>query len=354
MLALDTVGFTVVPRSVKMTNTTGEVPDRIKELEQNDLNGVDIVIQHNLPSEFTYKGGVRNVGIFNYETTGFPNTNWRHHLNIMDDIVVSCNFQKAVVHHQCGPELNNRVHVINHPVDVSKFTKSYDKLDFGLPKNCTKFYTIAEYGRRKNFPALFLAYFSAFTSNDNVVLVIKTHVPHRDAQIASNEVKGMIDDLRRGMNRFCGPEWYPKVILMTEYMTDDQISQLHNSCDVFVTASHGETPCLPAIDALGFGNPIIAPNYGGFKDYTYDFGTLIDGSEAPVFGVNNAPPGLYSSSENWYNVKVNDFANAMKDYHDFNWDVDFSEAAKSDRSNYIKSNFSYQTIGNKFKNLLEV
>src|SRR4051812_40517692 len=77
ILALDSVGVIVVPRSVKMTNTNGVIPKRIRELQENDLSNVDAVIQHNLPSEFSYKGGIKNIGLFSYETDSFGNSGWK-------------------------------------------------------------------------------------------------------------------------------------------------------------------------------------------------------------------------------------------------------------------------------------
>src|SRR5688500_15022601 len=84
IMSLDAVGINVVTRPVKMTPTTGEIPDRIKELEKKNLDGVDVVFNLNLPSEFAYKGGVKNVGCFYYETTWFPNVDWKYNLDLMD------------------------------------------------------------------------------------------------------------------------------------------------------------------------------------------------------------------------------------------------------------------------------
>src|SRR5690606_26638759 len=94
MLALDSVGVDVVARDVKMTNNTGEVPQKIKDFAKKDLNNVDAVIQLNLPDNFSYKSGVQNIGCFYYETNGLPNNNWREHLEWMDKVIVSCTQQK--------------------------------------------------------------------------------------------------------------------------------------------------------------------------------------------------------------------------------------------------------------------
>jgi hypothetical protein len=57
ILSLDAVGIDVVPRAIKLDNSKPEIPDRIKELEQKNSAGCDIVIQHLLPDMMQYHGG---------------------------------------------------------------------------------------------------------------------------------------------------------------------------------------------------------------------------------------------------------------------------------------------------------
>jgi glycosyltransferase involved in cell wall biosynthesis len=353
ILALDSAGIEVVPRSIKMTNTTGEVPSRIDELEKKDLLGVDVLYQYNLPSEFVYKGGVKNVGRYDYETDSFSNSDWIHQLGMMDQVIVSCEHQKTAISNQSS-DVESKTIVVPHSVDMKKFSDDHKTIDFGLPKDTIKFYTIAEFGRRKNIPALLLAYFSRFSSDDNVALIIKTHMPNRNQAAASEAIRGIIDDLKQGMGRFASLDRYPKVVLQTGYMTDDEINSIHNSCDAFVTASHGEAWCLPAIDALGFGNTVIAPNHSAFKDYISNnsAGILVGGVESPVFGVSGAPAGLYTSDENWYNVSVNDLGSAMERFanHADKWNSDTNRRA---RYHSIDMYCSREVVGFRLKKVLE-
>ncbi len=354
ILALDSVGVDVVPRSCKMTNTDGEVPDRISELEKKDLDNVDTVIQYNLPSEFAYKGGVRNIGTFAYETSGFPNTRWRDHLELMDGVFVLCNHQKEVILNHCGDYLFNKTRVIPHPVDTDKFTKFYDIMDFGIPKNTVKFYTVSEFSRRKNIPALLAAYYSEFSSDDNVILIIKAHDSNRNFGRGRSIAKSIIDDLKSSLNRFADPSRYPPVILLSQYMTDSQINSLHKSADVFVSASHGEAWCLPAVDALGFGNYVVAPNHSAFKDYIEHeiHGFLVDGVRSTVIGVNDSVPGLYTASEQWFNINVSSLSYIMRNaYNDIAKINDPEE--KTQRFQYIRDKYSYNRTGNEIKKIIE-
>lgn len=351
ILALDAAGVTVAPRAVKMTPTNGEVPNRIKELEDNDLNNVDVVIQHNLPSEFVYKGGVQNVGIFAYETNGFPNCLWKDHLELMDKIVVSCSYQKAAVSRTGGENLSRKTHVLLHPVDISKYDQDYDTMYFDIPDNYVKFYTIAEFGRRKNLVALITAYYSAFSSFDNVLLIVKTHMPNRDGEEAAKVISELCLQLKKDLSRFSDPEYYPKIALMTDYMPNKHINSIHATGDVFVTASHGEAICLPFVDALGFGKPAIAPYYSAFTDYFIDKDLLVDSTESVVFGVPNAPKGIYTADERWGNVSLKHLIEVMRYAYDNIGQLNTDELRKA-RKNAVY-NLSYEKVGQSLKDILD-
>jgi glycosyltransferase involved in cell wall biosynthesis len=346
ILSLDNAAVNVVPRFVQMTDKSAEVDNRILELEKQDLDNVDVVIQHNLPNELVYKGGVRNIGAFAYETNGLPSNSWKHNLEVMDDIIVFCQQQRQVILKEIPNYDPSRIHVVPHSIDISKLDRKLEPINFGLPKEVIKFYTIAEFNRRKNFPALISAYLSRFTADDNVVLIIKTGG-------VKDNIKQMIDEIKGGSNRFDDDNRYAKIILINDHLSDEDMCRLHQSCDVFVTASHGESWCLPAVDALGFGNPIIAPAYGAFEDYMVNkyIGIPVGGTESPIFGMVNVPKGLYTSEENWFNISINSLANAMeiialdKEYYR-------SKINEEKRINFVKENFSRKQVGLELKEIL--
>ncbi len=344
ILALDQSGVTVVPRSVRMTNTNGEVSDRIKELAKNDLLGVDVVVQHNLPSEFCFKSGVHNVGLFSYETDSFLKSGWKHNLQLMDKIVVSCNNQIKSIENTGGQELAKKSYVLPHPVDTSKFDRDYDTMDFGVPKNCVKFYTIAEFGRRKNFAALISSYFREFSNLDNVLLIIKTHGP------SSKKIEDVINEVKSGLGKFTRKERYPKIALITDFLKDSEVNSLHKTGDIFVSTSYGEAICLPFVDAIGFGNPAIAPKHTAFLDYAYEPHLLVDSSETNVMGVGNAPVGLYNSREKWGSISLLGLAEKMRWCYD-NIGSLKGEAFAAARRRYIE-NFSYENSGKAFKAII--
>lgn len=346
ILSLDSVGVEVVPRSVKMTGANGNVPSRVKELEQNNLNNIDIIVQHNLPSEFVYRSDIKNVGAFAYETNDIPHNDWIEKLKLMDKVVVFCTQQWDILKNYID---SRKISIVPHAVDITKFNKNYNTFDFGVNKDTVKFYTISEFNRRKNIPALLLAYYSKFTADDNVILIIKTHLSNRDAKSTYDHIKTIADDLKNTLKRFNNPFRYPKVFIIPEFLSENEICSLHQSCDVFVSASHGESFCLPLADAIGFGNHSITSNYGAFKDYNPY--TLVDGVESPVFGVTDSPPDLYTGDELWFNINVKELSDSMyTTYLDLK---DKKDRKHKDGLKYIKEHFSRESVGQQFKKVLE-
>lgn len=306
ILALDSIRAIVVPRAVRMTQNSSQIPERILELEKQDLNGVNVVIQHNLPDNFAYKSGVLNIGMFAYETDSFDNSNWKRNLELMDKVVVHCNSQKDAVLKTCGEQVHKKTYVLPHALNLKKADINVPLLNFGLNKNTKKFYTIAEYNHRKNFSALIAAFYTAFDYEDNVALIIKT------SKGADKPLKSLIEELKRGCNRFKNLTRYPPIVIIADELPEEQIISIHKSCDVFVTASHGEAFCYPTQDAMLFGNHVIAPDCTAFIDYVKPIFGTVAGSYSSALGMASSPNGLYSSKENWFNINIQELAKAFK------------------------------------------
>lgn len=304
MLSLDSVGVTVVPRSVYMTDSKGEVPARISELEQNDLHGVDAVIQFNLPSEFVSKKDILNIGAFCYETSTLKYTRWAQKLADLDMCIVPCMFQKEILDKEIPNLLS---HVIPYAVDIDKYNCLYPK-HLDIPDTTHKFYTISEMVPRKELMAMVVAYLSEFTSNDDVVLVIKTHLPNHNADEARKMLKTNIKNIKDSLKLHHNEAYYPKIIVCTDYLTDKQLMSIHSQCNTFVSSSRGESMCMPAIDAMCFGNKVIVPNNTCFLDYPDQMAIKCESVPSIVFNSNN----IYTARERWNTVSTAAIADAMR------------------------------------------
>lgn len=346
MRALSSAGFDVVSRRINMIGKPREIPEDIKEMERKDLLNIHTLIQSNLPSTFSYKAGCQNLGQFCYETSNFTNSGWVPNLKLMDKIVVLCHQQLDQML-ESGMETKN-AYIVPAALDVTKFDKTYPVMDFGV-QSAVKFYTISEYNQRKNIPALLLAYYNSFTSSDNVLLVLKVN------GISHETLKNTVNQIKQSCRKFANLELYPKVVIITEYLREDELCSLHQSCDCYVSASKGEAANIPGLEAAGFGNKIIATNSTVFMDYQrlYEIDiNLVESNKSTVFGVENAPLGLYTSNELWDNISIPALGLDMYNYYLYCNQLKDRKIQKN--KNSAKRYFSYKTVGEIYKKVIEV
>lgn len=335
--SLLSVGVDVTYRDLPMTPKKGELPEDILECSKGTLENVDCIVQHNLPSEFLPKAKVQNIGLFAYETNHFKNTNWKFHLKLMDKIVVPCHTNMNCVINT-DKALQDKTYILPHALDSEKFTKEYKKLDLPFTDNTYKFYTIGEFNRRKNYPALITAYLCAFDSYDDVALIIKTN----------NNLKSMIEDIRSGLRRFSTPDRYAKILVISDYLSDLDIDRIHYTCDCFVSSSFAESFCIPAAEALCFGKRSILPLSSSFRDFSFLTSDFVSCRRKPVFGVENCPKGLYTGDEVWNDVNIDDLAKMFKHRYINRKIPGYTESQLKE----IRDEYSYKTIGNKFKEII--
>ena len=361
MLALEAGGIDVVARAVKLSKSKNdELAARVEHLENKDTDNVDVVIQHVLPHLFEYKHGVKNIGMFCWETTNFLRSNWGHCCNLMEEIwVPSIQNAQAVK----DSNVTTPVKIFPCACDISRFDNPPPPLEIPQLKGKCVFYTIGEMSRRKNVVAILRAFYSAFSLRDDVVLVIKANIPGKTSEETTNILRTTIEDVKKSLHTYARHPHYPPVVCITDFLPDQKLDQLHGACDVFVSASHCEAVGLGAFDALGFGNPVILSNWGYFPELTYSqaekywepktqtfkhpgeigCGWLVGGQMTPCFGETSSFPDLYTGAEKWFDPDICHMVECMKQAYSEWQDKKLhirGEAAKK-RAN----EFSYNKIG---------
>ncbi len=370
MLALEAGGVDVVARAVNLSQSKNhELAKKVEHLENKNTDNVDVVIQHVLPHLFEYKHGVRNIGMFCFETTHFRRSNWDYCCNMMSEIQVP-SLQNAKAAIDSGVTIP--IKIFPCACNIERFNNPPKPLDTPQLKNKCVFYTIGELTRRKNVVAIIRAFYSAFSLRDDVALVIKTSIPGKSPDETINILRTTIEDMRKSMHIYMKHSYYPPITCITDFLSDKKIDQLHMACDAFVSASHGEAIGLPAFDALGFGNPAILSNWGYYPELTYaqaskywepenhrfkhpgeiDCGWLINGQLTPCFGMVDSFPDLYTGEESWFDPDICHLTECMKNaYHEWQNGKLYikGEAAKK-----RISEFSYDKVGKIARKLLEI
>lgn len=347
--ALSNTGHELAIRPVYMGHNyrEGWLEEDLLEYEFNDFGNYDVIVQNCLPHYVDYNGNTKNILLCYTETNNLQYTSWPSRANLMDEIWVPSLTEKRNLTISGVEE--NKIKVIPIPTDIKKFDEEYDNFD--LPAELDEdfiFYYIGEYIQRKNVGALITAFHSEFEFNEKATLLIKTNKSGVASEELSQRVKQKISNNKSRMRMYADASQYRSDILITSQLTESQMMSLHQRCDCFVMPSHGESWCIPAFDAMGFGKvPIVTANTGMQDFVSENSGWVVDSYEQPVKTDDPPLADLYTSRETWQHIDILKLMRCMREAYENRKLYD----AKSKGGKQLAKQFSYKKISEK---LLEV
>lgn len=222
-------------------------------------------------SEHLKYGSKNRFGIWCYEWNGkniLPN-GFAKNYNYCDVLCPPSNFAKEVFLNSKIPE--DKMRVIPHGITIQEFNKTHN-FKFQTNKKYIFFSNIAQNHKRKNINGLLDTYGKAFTSKDNVCLVLKTSKDKKIKFPFEISVSKLIHDFYQKYPN------HAELIIFDSYVED--ISMLYNACDSVITLSHTEGFYFPGLEGLASGKNSVAPRYGGQLDFLNDTNSfLVDGKE---------------------------------------------------------------------------
>ena len=227
--------------------------------KRRNADSADIDISYTLPRNFKsrFKDSSRlKLGIYNYETSILP-AEWKDCIRHIDYALPSSNFSKEVFVTAGWPE--DKCVVIPHGITPEDFL-SKKRLRLGNDKRF-RFLNVSIPHYRKNIDILLDAYYSAFTSYDDVCLVLKTSLKAPKNYFESN-VKRQINLVQR---KHKGRKDLPQVEIIEKRL--DSMVPLYNSCNCLVSSSSSEGFGLPMLEALAADMIVISPNFSGQLDF---------------------------------------------------------------------------------------
>ena len=346
ILAMDSVGIDVVCRPVRVSPANAEVPDRIKKLEEKSAFGAKVCVQHILPHLMDYCGDMQHIGLVILETNDIRATGWKHRLSLMDKLWCA-NKHIQLACSRSGITVDSCV--IPHAFNLEEYN-DVEPLDLGdVDEHSFKFYFIGENIRRKRLAAVLRAYFTEFSENDNVLLVLKVSDPRFPLpDELSQHMYEIIRAIQNELKIYASVDRYPPVIVIPDRLTREALLGLHQTCDCFVMPSFGEAWCIPAFEAVAMGNLCLASDTGGFREYIHP-DHLLRGAIEPVFGSQSPFADVYCGRTSWYNVDIIDLQASMREVYEMSSKK--REEYKQWYSNTV-SNFSYENVGNMIKEII--
>lgn len=353
ILALDSIGVDVVPRCSYQFVQNIQIPDKIKELEKKNVEGCDYLIIHGPPAHFEYHAGFKgSLGITCVETNDFRASTWPNKLNLMSSIVVANKDAKKAC------ELSNvktPIHVLPYTVDVNKYLKSYPVMKElkDLSNNDFLFYVIARSNKRKNIIEILRAFHSEFRLEEPVNILIKTGSADLPTEITRNEMRKITENVKRDLRLHPKSGGFKTELIVTEWLSDDDLCSLHNSADCYIAMSANESFCMPAFDAMAFGKTPLFLSYTGYKQYLRDGDTGFEVNHYMdnCFGfVGNSE--VYTANEEWAKPDIKSLRKQMRMAYEL-------KRTKNTLIDDMVSNglekayeFSYEKVGNQLRELL--
>lgn len=347
ILAMDQVGIEVVPRSVKLNKVEPVVHPRIRELEQRSAVGCDVCIQHTLPHHLEYHGHFKqNIAYAYYETIGNESM-WSHKLNMMDKVWTSSEWSKYCLQ-TMKPSVKSAI--LPFAFDMSEYESDIEPIQHPNLDGKIVYYTIADMNKRKNLSATIKAFHLAFKPYDNVALFIKVSNNQLPARQSAEIVLKDIETIKENMKLYNSISDYISETIITDTMSRQEILSMHASGHIYVNTSHGEGFNIPMFEALAMGNTAIYP-IANFNVPTYDFckgfGYPATSRLSYVFGMTDSFNELYRGNELWIDVDIQSLVRAYKKSYQDAMNCNIATCC-----NHIRSNYTFQKIGEKTLELL--
>ena len=214
------------------------------------INADQMVLAYLHYGDSVFKGRY-NIGYWHWELSDFPDE-WKNSFNLIDEVWVPTDFVLEAISKKSPVPVMK----IPHGIEV-KCSPGNRRDFFNLP--CSMFLFLAMYDiqsiqERKNPHAVIEALKSAFTNdNKSAALIIKINNSKDD----SRHLDKLKDEVRD----------YKNIYLLEGNMNRQQVNDLLNSVDCFISLHRSEGFGLGLAEAMYLGKPVIGTNWSGNTDF---------------------------------------------------------------------------------------
>ncbi|MEP7320957.1 MAG: glycosyltransferase [Saprospiraceae bacterium] len=272
--ALQHSGTIVLPVGLEHNSKSSSEYQIPKSFLNNDP--YDIVFIHSAPYYITrlLEPNKLNIAYCTWETSVLPRM-WVDTLNKCDAIFVPSQFNKNCFE---SSGVTRPILLLPHISEFSGISKN-EHSNLTKQENTYTFYTIGMWTNRKNNMALIHAFRKAFEKNSNVRLVIKTS--SKDYTVPASKIMRKLgfsfyNFLKKSRALRILLKNDPRITLYSDNWKADQIANLHQQSDCYISLCKSEGWGMGAYEAAWFGNPVVITGYGGQLDFLPgDLATLL-------------------------------------------------------------------------------
>jgi glycosyltransferase involved in cell wall biosynthesis len=213
----------------------------------------DVEVRHQWPPDFSPAPGGRLAVIQPWEFGAIP-ADWVEPIERnVDELWVPSEFVRRM-YTDSGVDAE-RVKVVPNGVDLDRFTPDGPRLDIDAPG--VRLLFVGGLIRRKGPDVLLDAYREAFAGRDDVTLVIK--------DFGAGGVYAGAD--REGLRAYADAGTLPRVVLLEDELSGDEMAALYRACDVLVHPYRGEGFAMPVLEAMACGLPVVVTAGGPTDEF---------------------------------------------------------------------------------------
>lgn len=286
-------------------------------------------LYHCIPSRYRQpKGPRKHIGVGLFETIN-PPKQWINMMNDMNAIITASEFNKGVFE---ANGVKVPIHKIPHCFDPKMFNRDIkDKGRYGM----FTFITVGTWKQRKNWEGLIKAFYDAFEESDGVCLLAKTDKP--------TELKMAVERIKT-TGEWRSKKTAPIFAEQKAFCNFEDIPSIMKKGDVYVSASLGEGFGLPGLHAMALGIPVLTTRFGGALEYARpEFSTYIEPKNYRTHTALDNIPQFRNTI--WPVIKIDEIRDKLR-YMKENYDSVRQKASAG--YDYVHKNFTYDSIGQKF------
>ena len=212
-----------------------------------------VEVRHQWPPDFSPAPSGRLAVIQPWEFGAVPR-DWLAPIDAnVDELWVPSDHVRAMyVGAGIDPE---RVHTVPNGVDLARFTPDGPRLELEAPGLRLLF--VGGLIARKGPDVLLDAYRRAFAERDDVTLVIK--------DFGADGIYAGMD--REGLRAYAASGTLPRIVLLEDELSSDDMAALYRACDVLVHPYRGEGFAMPVLEAMACGLPAVVTGGGPTDEF---------------------------------------------------------------------------------------
>ena len=321
--------------SINSINGYEHLNEELFSYVENFIGNPDLEIcytmPHNFNRRFLEKSKVK-MAIYNYESSVLPKE-WLSKIKHVDFCLPSSKYSQDIFVRNGWPI--EKCPVVPHGIFLDDY-KNKKKLNYFENINKFKFLNVSIPHYRKNIPTLIEAFYDAFSSKDDVLLILKTSLKRPEKYFEIDVRKELVAIQERYKRKDL-----PSVMIVEQKIKD--MIPLYNSIDCLINCSSGEGFGLPMLEALAAEKIVIAPDKGGQVDFLNKNNSILFKSKIS-YAPKNYQYWVESDKSEVISFNKKDLTNSMlKVFNEYKY--------LRNKLNFDCSNFSWQSAANKIYKL---